>query len=190
MLVDMEAHEEEARRLGLTQAHQHHTRQLANVKRFVKLQLQIVVSRQQYARVEYFNNAIQFILEMLDTQGYRLGEYLVPELVRIGKDRDGDRNYRYSMLYPEDVSVQRAVALPMGGIRDPINIPNAVPVYDVPPPASTFREYFLVGVALGSVLIMLVTVWLYLKLRSEHAALSKDKVLSSGSSILQMLKRY
>jgi hypothetical protein len=95
LLVDVEAREDSSshRRRTAYQRHHHH-RHLGGEKRFVKLQLQIVVSRKQYARVEYFNNAIQLILEMLDQQGFRLGEYLMPELERVGQLKDKDSIYR------------------------------------------------------------------------------------------------
>jgi hypothetical protein len=85
--------------------------------------------------------------------------------------------------------VQRAVALPMGGIRDPINIPNAIPVGTDPTSSTTTGEYFLIGVALGSVVVVLFVLVLYCRLRAEYAAMAKDKVLSSGTSIIQMLKK-
>lgn len=94
------------------------------------------------------------------------------------------------MLFPEDMVVQRAVALPMGGSRDPFNIPNANPT-QYPPTSSTTTtgEYFLIGVAMGSIVIVVIVMVLYCRLRAEFAAMAKDKVLSSGTSIIQMLKK-
>ncbi|CAE7603241.1 unnamed protein product [Symbiodinium microadriaticum] len=197
MLVDMETKSDDTeatRRLSSSRHHDHMGRRRLvreKVKHYVKLQLQIVISRKLYPRVEYFNNAVQFVLEMLDTEGFRLGDFLIPELAIIGKQRDGDRIYRYSMLFPEDIIVQRAVALPMGGIRDPINIPNAIPIIaeQGQSSAGTTREYILIGVLLGCVVVMSIVCMLYCRLKSEYAALAKEKVLSSGTSIVRMLKR-
>ena len=202
MFVDLETKTEEpsrSRRLSSSHRHAPHQRELSHrhlaitgQRRFVKLQLQIVISRKLYPRVEYFNNAIQYILQMLQQEGYRIGEFLMPELQAIGKERDGDRVYRYNMLYPEDIVIQRAVALPMGGVRDPFNIPGAVAVTPSQGDGSTSSatmEYLLVGVALGCVLVVVVVCVLYCRLKTEYAALAKEKVLRGGSSIIQMLKR-
>ena len=200
MFVDLETKSEEtsrSRRLSSSHRHAPHQRELshrhlaiAGQRRFVKLQLQIVISRKLYPRVEYFNNAIQYILQMLQQEGYRIGEFLMPELQAIGKERDGDRVYRYNMLYPEDIDIQRAVALPMGGVRDPVNIPDAVGTSsDGSHSSSSTKEYLLVGAALGCVLVVVVVCVLYCRLKTEYAALAKEKVLRSGSSIIQMLKR-
>eukprot|EP00602_Paraphysomonas_sp_CaronLab_P002359 CAMPEP_0185031664 /NCGR_PEP_ID=MMETSP1103-20130426/19253_1 /TAXON_ID=36769 /ORGANISM="Paraphysomonas bandaiensis, Strain Caron Lab Isolate" /LENGTH=700 /DNA_ID=CAMNT_0027567257 /DNA_START=346 /DNA_END=2449 /DNA_ORIENTATION=- len=180
LLVDMEADSSDSsfRRLSY--------------KRFVKLQLQVFISRAAYPRVEYFNNQVQYVLDILNLPSLKFGELVMPILNEICAERDGGRVIRYAALFPEDIVVQRAVALPMSNQRDPFNIPNAVPSATTTSDSAgglSMNEYFLIGIALGAVVIMIVVLVMYYRLKLEHAALAKDKSISGGTSMVQMWNR-
>ena len=50
------------------------------------------------------------------------------------------------------------------------------------------QEMVLLGVALGAILLLIIVICLYFRLRSEYAAVSKDKI--SGFSLSALLARY
>jgi hypothetical protein len=96
-----------------------------------------------------------------------------------------------------DITCQRAVALPMNSDRGDnyLPVPISKNIFDggrtkESDSGLTTKDYFLIGTALGSVIVLLGMCGMYWKLRSEYAALSKEKVLSSGTSIVQMWNKF
>lgn len=92
---------------------------------------------------------------------------------------------RFGYLKPSDVTVTKAVALPIGFTRDldhhhsPL-LPQITDVDTV--------ILILVGVALAVTCLLSVLCCLHCRLRAEHEALSKDKVM--GSSLRRMWDRF
>jgi hypothetical protein len=76
-----------------------------------------------------------------------------------------------------------AQALPLGDVRDPIDIPNdggEVFINHITGGVANQFDLILVGVAIMSVLVLCCVLCLHFRLRQEHFALEKEK-LSGGS---------
>lgn len=114
------------------------------------------------------------------------------------QDRNGQR--RFGWLYPQDISVLSAVALPIGDVRNPYS-------KDVTGASSedddnngrhvvflnmTTWELFLLGAGIALFLVMGAVLYLHLKLREEYALLSKDKstLARSGHALRKLWNKF
>ena len=98
---------------------------------------------------------------------------------------------RYGYLKPFDVEILNAVALPLGEVRDPIDIPNEggqVIIQHITEALKGREEYFLLGVAIASVLMMCCMFFLYIRLHQENLALAKEKIESS--SLMRVYNKF
>jgi hypothetical protein len=159
--------------------------------KYLKFQLQIIIPRHTFTRVEYFNNKIDSILNYLTTNGHTVGTQLIPILEQISSREDQSSMHRYVLMQANDITCQRAVALPMNSNRGENYLP--VPISKQIQDKENEKEMnensssiYFIALAVGSLLVMIVMCGMYWKLRAEYAALSKDKMLSGGTSMIQM----
>jgi hypothetical protein len=92
---------------------------------------------------------------------------------------------RFGWLKALDIEVLNAMALPLGNVRDPVEIPDAseadnVIIRHITKYGVSQVDLFLLGVALACVCVLGCVLCMYFRLKSEKAALEKDK-LGSGS---------
>lgn len=156
---------------------------------YLKLQLQIIIPRKTFIRAEYFNNKIDSIVSFLTQHGKELGKNIIPYLEEITANKDSSQLYRYVLMKTTDISCQRAVSLPFNNDRGEDYLPTVISKNMITTDSShshTTTEYLLVGIVLCLLLILIGISALYYRLKVEHSALSKDKVLTGGTSIIQM----
>jgi hypothetical protein len=142
--------------------------------------------------VEYFNNKVDSIVSFLTTNGHTVGSQLIPILEQISSREDQSSHlYRYVLMQSNDITCQRAVALPMNSNRGENYLP--VPISKDIKDKENEKEIknnstsiYIIALATGSFLVMLGMCGMYWKLRAEYAALSKDKMMSGGTSMIQM----
>lgn len=92
-------------------------------------------------------------------------------------------------MQPSDLICQRAVSLPINNDRGENYLPPTLAKNMITVDSShshTATEKILLGVVLGLLLIIIIIGTLLYRLKLEHSALSKDKVLTGGNSIIQM----
>jgi hypothetical protein len=161
-------------------------------EKYLKLQVQITIPRRSFSRVEYFNNQIDSIHTFLTTNGHTIGSQLIPLLEQISLRQDQNAIHRYVLMHPADITCQRAVALPMNNERGenylPPEISKKIDEENGDGNSASVSSSLTLTIALlmGSVIVLLIMCVFYWRLRTEYAALSKEKVLSGGSSMIQM----
>lgn len=94
-----------------------------------------------------------------------------------------------------DITCQRAVALPMNSNRGENYLPEPISkqIQDKENEKEiniTSSPIYIIALTIGSLIVMIVMCGLYWKLRAEYAALSKEKMLSGGTSMIQMWNKY
>ncbi len=103
------------------------------------------------------------------------------------------RQSRFGWMTREDVVIMSAVALPIGETRNPdetgteTNLPSSTETDDGAANATSLLDYWLLGIALGCVVVVIIMIYLYMKLRQEYSLLSKDKSTIARNS--QSLKK-
>ena len=114
---------------------------------------------------------------------------LIDALVVTSREYDQADQSRYGFLRSFDVQILNAMALPIGEVRDPIEImgdDESAIIHHISQLANEYDKLLLVGVALGSVTMFLCVLCLYFRLRAENFALSKEK---AGGSLYKMYER-
>lgn len=143
--------------------------------------------------MEYFNNKIDTIVTYLTNNGHILGASLIPLLEQISLTHDDSTIHRYVLMHSNDITCQRAVALPInnqyGDNYLPISISKNIHDTSSSTTNTSSSSIYLIALTTGSLIILLGMCGLYWRLRAEYAAISKDKVLSGSSSMIQMWKR-
>jgi hypothetical protein len=115
---------------------------------------------------------------------------LLTTLNSVSELNDGKDINRYGWLYPSDIEVLSALAIPIGQIRDPFGLrPGDRDQGDtVDTRAINTFGYFMLGIAVSAVIIIVVLLFLHFKLRQEYALISKDKTsLAKSSATLRKL---
>jgi hypothetical protein len=165
------------------------TTNTGSTERYLKLQVQITIPRHSFSRVEYFNNQIDAIHTFLTTNGQTIGTRLIPLLEQISMRLDQKSIRRYVLMQPADITCQRAVALPINNERGGDNyLPKEISkkILDPEGTAVTQSPILMIALLMGSVIVLVVMCVFYWRLKSEFAALSKEKVLSGRTSMIQM----
>lgn len=109
---------------------------------------------------------------------------LLSELVDRSALLDGDSINRFGWLFPADVEVLSAIAIPIGEKRDPFglsDVEHSSSPDDYVPAINTFG-YFILGIAIAAIVIIIVLLYLHFRLRQEYALLAKDKSSIAQSS--------
>ncbi len=121
-----------------------------------------------------------------------LSPYFSTDLIRalneVSERIDGIDYSRYGWMTPVDITILNSMALPFGDVRDPVEIPIDNTEYVVTHIVQNSLNYFLLGIALASLLTMFCVFYLYIRLKQEHAALEKDKVM--GGSLRRIWDRF
>ncbi len=89
---------------------------------------------------------------------------------------------RYGYLKGTDVEVLNAAALPVGEVREPIEVPNeggAQIINHIQESLKNREDYFLLGVAIASLSCMACMCCLYIRVQRENMLLVKEKIESS-----------
>lgn len=101
---------------------------------------------------------------------------------------DGDSINRFGWLYSTDLEVLSAVAIPIGDIRDPYGLAESDGSDNGNSPTINTFGYFILGIAMMAILIILFLLYMHFRLRQEFALLSKDKGnLTKSSETLKKL---
>jgi hypothetical protein len=114
---------------------------------------------------------------------------LVDALEEASQRNDHIDYSRFGWLKAIDIEVLNAMALPLGEVRDPVEIPDAgegdnVIYKHITKWGISQLDLFLLGVALAAVLVLCCVLCMYYKLKSEHEALEKEK--TGGGSLHKM----
>lgn len=158
----------------------------------VKLHFQLRLRRKDFDSVMDLHKAAQSI--PLEVWGPRFGADFLEALNKVSLQLDKLDFSRFGYLLPEDVEILNAMALPIGDVRDPVEVPmddHAPVIYDRIKGGigiSNQIDLLLAGVALGALALMFCVLCMYYRLRQEHAALEKDKVM--GGSLRRMWNRF
>jgi hypothetical protein len=148
-----------------------------------KLHFQLRLKNKDFKNTIKLSNAAQKIPEIV----WRLdfNKDLIEALNVVSSRRDNVDYSRYGWLLPSDIEVLNAMAVPIGEIRDPFEIPidadDDEGNFNINHflSTSTKLDLALFGVLLMCLLIMLCLCGCYYKLRHENHLLEKDKI-SSG----------
>jgi hypothetical protein len=97
---------------------------------------------------------------------------------------------RFGYLTVHDVEILNAAALPLGDVRDPVDIPNSsgAAITQISDVLKNRTEYLLFGVTLGCLLCLCCMAGMYIKLHKENLALAKDKI--DSTSIMKLYKKF
>jgi hypothetical protein len=154
-----------------------------------KLHFQIRLKAKDYATKQELVNAAQAIPVICWKQNF--GQMLISTLDSVSKSMDHLDYSRYNYLDSKDVEVLNAVALPIGEVRAPIDVPVA---NEDPTIASTIKDafvgreiYFFVGVGIAVMCIVGCVFYLYLRLHRETMALTKERL--ERTSLMKMLRK-
>lgn len=111
-------------------------------------------------------------------------QLLLQELIDRSALIDGENINRFGWLFPADIEVLSAIAIPIGEKRDPFGLSerDKSPVPDDYIPAINTFGYFILGIAIAAIVIIIVLLYLHFRLRQEYALLAKDKSSIAKSS--------
>lgn len=148
-----------------------------------KLHFQLRLKNKDFKNTIKLSNAAQKIPELVWRMDFT--KDLIEALNYVSAKRDNLDYSRYGWLLPSDIEVLNAMAVPIGEIRDPYEIPMDVDDdegnFDINHflTNSTKLDLALLGVLIMCLLIMCCLCGCYFKLRHENYLLEKDKI-SSG----------
>lgn len=92
---------------------------------------------------------------------------LIAALEVASKSLDALDFSRYGYLLPRDVEVLNAVALPMGAVRDPVDIPQGGGADSLAIMSDDNAKYAVALLALGALIAIVCAIYLYARLRRE-----------------------
>eukprot|EP01033_Poteriospumella_lacustris_P009969 gene9970-7131_t len=165
----------------------------------LRLHFQIRLKRRDVKTEQLLHARAEAIVTTLRSADFpRLCVAALDEVAQV-QDRATQR--RFGWLYPQDLRVLSAVAVPLGDARSPVALDG-----DGSGSGSggggdgreevflrmTVWELLLLGAALGVLAVLGVVVYLHVKLREEYALLSKDKstLARSGRALRTLWNRF
>ena len=154
----------------------------------VKLHFQIRLKGSDFIDVTSITKAAQNIPAAVWRQDFK--KKLIADLVLVSSNGPTRVDHsRYGWMTESDIEILNAMALPFGDVRDPIEIPNeGGPVEIVVSKVIADKaDLLLLGSAIASFLMLLLVLCCHIKLRSDFAALSKDKI--ANGSLMKMYQR-
>ncbi len=98
---------------------------------------------------------------------------------------------RYGSLSGKDVEILNAAALPVGDVREPVEIPNeggTVIINHIQETLKNREDYLLLGVAIASLSCMLCMACFYIRLHRQNEQLSKEKIEST--TLMRVYNRF
>lgn len=144
-----------------------------------KLHFQIRMKAKDYNNdIMKLHEASQAIVLRMRTEEFPAD--LIATLDTYSKYYDKSQVARFSWMFREDVTVLNAVAMPIGTIRDPYGASGIQNDDGEELSATTKFDLMLLGIALTAVLLLLIMICLYVRLRQEMFALEKEKVDRGG----------
>jgi len=155
-----------------------------------KLHFQIRLKSRDYAGKKELTAAAQAIPVQCWKESF--AQTLIAALESESRRVDRVDYSRFGFLNPDtDIEVLNAVALPIGDVRDPIDVPvdgdEPEVLQQIKAAFKGKEEYFFVGVGLTVSGIMCCVLWLYVRLHRENLALAKEKV--QNSALMKMLQK-
>lgn len=154
----------------------------------VKLHFQIRLKASDFPDVTSITKAAQNIPAAVWRQDFK--KKLIADLVLVSSNGPTRVDHsRYGWMSESDIEILNAMALPYGDVRDPIEIPNeGGPVEIVVSKVIADKmDLLLLGSAIASFLMLFLLLCCHIKLRSDFAALSKDKI--ANGSLMRMYQR-
>jgi hypothetical protein len=158
----------------------------------VKLHFQMRLKAKDYPSVQSLHSAAQYIPETVWEPDFKGN--LIAALEAVSKKNDKIDYSRFGYLESRDIEVLNAMALPIGDVRDPVEIPEdangAVVINHIKDymGSSEKFELLLLGVLVMCILCLCCVLCMHIRLRQEHAALEKDKVIPG--SLRRMWNRF
>jgi len=110
---------------------------------------------------------------VLDVYAANFKSNLINALVSISRARDGLNHARFAWMHDKDIEIISALALPVG--RDRANISEGGGLIAEELNDTTTRELILLGIIIGTVIIISILIFMYIRLLKANAVLSKDK---------------
>ncbi len=155
-----------------------------------KLHFQIRLKAKDYSSKKELTAAAQAIPVLCWKENF--GAVLLAALETSSQAVDKINYSRYGYLDPAtDVEVLNAVALPIGDVRDPIDIPldneSPVIVENIKQAFKGNEVYFFIGVGIAVSGIVCCMMFLYVRLHRESLELAKEKV--QNTTLMRMLQR-
>lgn len=148
----------------------------------VKLHFEMRIRLKDFDDTIAFRKFAQNIPEVV--WGPSFAANLIAVLEAASKRVDGLDFSRYGYLLPRDIQVLNAVALPMGTVRDPVDIPDGRPDVSILNMGYGATKYAVALLALGALIAILCALYLYARLRRET---EKDK--SFERSLMKLYSR-
>lgn len=167
----------------------------------LRLHFQIRLKRRDVKTEQQLHARAEAIVTTLRSADFpRLCVAALDEVAQV-QDRATQR--RFGWLYPQDLRVLSAVAVPLGDARSPIALDGGSRSDGTGGSGAgsgreevflrmTVWELLLLGAALGVLAVLGVVVYLHVKLREEYALLSKDKstLARSGRALRTLWNRF
>eukprot|EP01036_Dinobryon_divergens_P029752 gene29752-38893_t len=149
---------------------------------YIDMRIQLDSTRWSYVSTEAFYEAMALMFKLrLKARDFTGVSQLHAEAERItditvSKKFDGDRIVRFGWMRRADIVVISA-AIPLGDIRDTYGETSGYNGDKSPTASSGWSQldFLLLGIALGSLLVMATVLYLYRKLQQELQLSSKDK---------------
>mmetsp|Transcript_10692 Transcript_10692/g.10338 ORF Transcript_10692/g.10338 Transcript_10692/m.10338 type:complete len:234 (+) Transcript_10692:350-1051(+) len=155
----------------------------------VKLHFQLRLKAKDFHTVQALHAAAQAIPYAVWEPEFKTD--LVNNLIITSKKIDHLDYSRYGYLVETDVEVLNAMALPLGEIRDPFEIPmdedGASVTNHIKDTVQNQIDLILLGVAIACLAVLSCVLMMYYRLKLEHAALEKDK---QGGSLRGLWNRF
>ncbi len=108
-------------------------------------------------------------------RGADFAKRMIDTLNEVSDEYDGSQMSRFGWLFPNDVEVLSALAIPIGEARDPDGESADDDKNEVNYPALNTFALFILGIAMAAVVILFIVLYLHCRLRKEFAMMSKDK---------------
>ena len=151
-----------------------------------KLHFQVRLRSKDYSTKQHLVSAAQAIPVQCWAEGF--GDVLVNALQAQSDLLDGLDYQRFQWIDQSAVEVLNAVALPIGEVRDPIDVPadgdstegEGAILRGIKDAFQGKEEYFFVGVGLAVSVIVCCMFYLYFRLHRESAALAQQRLQSSS----------
>lgn len=138
-----------------------------------KLHFQIRLKAKDYTGTIALHTAAEKIVTFL--RGADFAKRMIDTLNEVSDEYDGSQMSRFGWLFPNDVEVLSALAIPIGEARDPDGESADDDKNEVNYPALNTFALFILGIAMAAVVILFIVLYLHCRLRKEFAMMSKDK---------------
>jgi hypothetical protein len=148
----------------------------------VKLRFEMRIKGNKFKSLEDLTDFAENIPEFVQTPQFKTR--LINELEVVTKQVDEIDHNRFGWMRRNDIEVSNAFVLPKASIREHLDI---FPIKEHEP-QTAIKDLLFIAISIAAIITLGTISYMYHRLRIEHEALSKDKVM--GGSLRRMWDRF